>query len=311
MKKKFLLFLFAVVFATCFVQAQSDSVNKARFHGRFVEKFEQPESKYFNPNLRRNGVENRYSQGIESPSEKGTKIMLFRIDPDDPAGAGRGPEIVSKDFTYFGSYSARLKVPDATKTQPDIGAVVGYFTYHMDNVAGLSEIDIEWLLADPEIIYVGTWTGNRGGGGLQRVGRVINLAKGIIYSTSYRVGNGTNYPLTGIQSLPETIQPIENFNATTQFYTYGFDWYPDRVRWWIIHPKTGKKVILWDYTGSTPDFTGIPLNHSHYRLNFWHTNNWPVETRPNSIEKPLERYALEIDWMSYTPFKKLNKKYLK
>jgi len=39
-------------------------------------------------------------------------------------------------------------------------------------------------------------------------------------------------------------------------------------------------------------------------LNFWHTNSWPVETNPNSIEKPLHPYELEIDWMSYDPIKK-------
>jgi hypothetical protein len=32
----------------------------------------------------------------------------------------------------------------------------------MDNDPGLSEIDWEWLIADPEIIYIGTWTGPRG-----------------------------------------------------------------------------------------------------------------------------------------------------
>ena len=309
MNRKIFLVFTAVVFAASSVQAQSVPENNVKYHGRFVENFDKPESAFFNPNLRRTGNDNRYSPAIASPSEKGTTIMMFRIDPEDPAGAGRGPEIVSKDFTRFGVYSTRIKVPDVTQTQPDVGAVVGYFTYHMDNAEGLSEIDIEWLLADPEIIYVGTWTGMRGS--LQRVGRVINLADGTIYSTSYRVGNGTNYPLTGKKNQPETIQPVKNFNATSQFYTYGFDWYPDRITWWIIHPETGKKIILWDYSGSTPDFTGIPLNHTHYRMNFWHTNNWPVETRPNSIEKPLGHYELEIDWMSYAPFKRINKKYRK
>jgi hypothetical protein len=45
---------------------------------------------------------------------------------------------------------------------------------------------------------------------------------------------------------------------------------------------------------------------SKYRLNFWHTNNWPVETNPNSVEAPLYPYELEIDWMAYKPFDELN-----
>ncbi|MDH6306291.1 beta-glucanase (GH16 family) [Parabacteroides sp. PF5-5] len=304
MTKLFSVLLVAFL-AAGYAQGQSESTKKEKYHGRFREDFDKPTSKFFNFNVRESGEDYRYFSGISSLSEKGTKVMLYRIDPEDPAGAGRGPEIVSKDFTHFGSYSARIRIPDITKVQPDAGVVVGYFTYHMDKVAGLSEIDIEWLIADPEIIYIGTWTGESGN--LQRVGRIINLAKGIIYDTSYRKGNEASKPLSGIQNMPESIQPIENYNAASQFYTYGFDWYPDRLEWWMLHPTTGNKIVLWNYSGSTPEFTGIPQNPSHYRLNFWHTNNWPVETRPNSIEKPLYPYELEVDWMLYTPFKGITK----
>ena len=51
-----------------------------------------------------------------------------------------------------------------------------------------------------------------------------------------------------------------------------------------------------------PSKDGIPCLKTKYRLNFWHTNNWPVETNPASTEKPLYPYELETDWMSYTPF---------
>jgi len=269
-----------------------------KHHKRFTENFDKPTSKYFNAKLRESGVDNRYFQGINSSSEKGTKIMLLMIDPDDPVGPGRGPEIISKKFTHYGTYSTRLKIPDVTKIQPDVGAVVGYFTYCLDDFTGLSEIDFEWLLADPEIIYVGTWIG--GNDNLLRIGRTINLAKGIIYNTVLEY-NDVPYPLSGMLNQPETIQPVENFNAATQFHTYGFDWYPDRIRWWVIHPTTADTIVLWDYSGSS---VGIPQRESLYRLNFWHTNNWAVETRPNSTEKPLYHYEVEIDWMSYSPYKK-------
>src|ERR1700744_5993757 len=113
----------------------------------------------------------KYAVGINSPAEPGTKVLLFRIDPADSAGPGRGPEIISKDLTHFGSYSARIKIPDVRNVQPNAGAVVGYFTYHMDSLQGLSEIDIEWLIADPRILYIGTWTGHTGK--LPRIGRTI------------------------------------------------------------------------------------------------------------------------------------------
>ena len=315
MNKKFFLGLFAAILMASYIQAQPQQAQQGRaaevtYHGPFIENFNKPTLEFFNINTRRTGYDFRYYPGIPSFSEKGTDIMMFRIDPNDPAGAGRGPEIGSKELTHFGTYSARLRVPDVTQVQPDLGAVVGYFTYRMDGVHGLSEIDFEWLIADPEIIYVGTWTGPRGD--LQRVGRTINLAKGIIYSTSYRADRAERNErgqLTGAQNQPETIQPMENYNASARFYTYGFDWYPDRLTWWIINPDTHEKIVLWDYTGSTPNFTGIPVSPTRYLLNFWHTNNWWVETNRNSIEKPRYGYELEIDWMSYTPFEDLNRAY--
>jgi beta-glucanase (GH16 family) len=237
----------------------------------------------------------KYTVGVTSSVEPGTKVLLFKIDPVDSAGPGRGPEIISTNFTHFGSYSARIKIPQVKNVQPNVGAVVGYFTYHMDSIQGLSEIDIEWLIADPSILYIGTWTGYRGK--LQRIGRTIDLAKGRIFYTISKLNyNGTPNTLTGMQDQPETISAIDGFDASAKFYTYGFDWYPDRLRWWIIDPVTGKKIVLWDYQGS---LLGIPQNPTEYRMNFWHTNTWPVETNPASIEKPLHPYELEVDWMKY------------
>lgn len=270
-----------------------------KFHRSFVEHFNDSTSNYFRYGSTGDKTGFKYKLGVNSLTQPGTKILSFKIDPADSAGAGRGPEVISKDFTHFGTYTARLKVPRVGNIQPNVGAVVGYFTYHVDSIPGLSEIDFEWLLADPTIIYIGTWTGHNGE--LKRVGRTINLAKGIIYNTIYREDHtGLRTPLSGLQNQPETIKAIANYNASAQFYTYGFDWYPDRIRWWMLHPTTNEKIVLWDYQGST---RGIPQHRTRYRMNFWHTNTWAVETNAHSLEKPAQPYELEVDWMSYEPFK--------
>lgn len=261
----------------------------------FREDFDTDMPKYFTYASGGNRAGFTRSFGVPSAIEKGTKVMSFKIDPADPAGAGRGPEIISNDFTHFGKYSARLKVPDARKDQPNVGAVVGYFTYHMDDVAGLSEIDFEWLIADPTVIYVGTWTGPQNA--LKRIGRTINMANGTIYETTYREGHqGARTPLTGLQNQPEKITPIEGYDASSEFYTYGFDWHPEHLRWWMLHPATADTVVLWNYRGSQ---LCIPQNESKYRLNFWHTKDWSVVTNPNSLEKPVKPFELEVDWMRY------------
>jgi len=272
-----------------------------KYHKYFFEDFNRTNPKNFEFHSTGKSADFTHAFGIYSPTEPKTKILSFKIDPEDKAGAGHGPEIISRYFTHFGTYAARLKVPSVKNIQPNVGAVVGYFTYHVDSVPGLSEIDFEWLLADPEIIYIGTWTGKHGN--LKRVGRTINMSKGLIYNTIYRElrNDSSRRALTGVQNQPETVPAIEGYDASSKFYTYGFDWHPDRLRWWMIHPVTADTVVLWDYKGS---LEGIPQNHSKYRLNFWHTNNWPVETNPNSIEKPLHPYEVEVDWMSYDPAKK-------
>lgn len=303
----------------CAQPSQRNSSERPEFHGPFIENFSDGTSEFFNFNYRPSGYDFRYYPGIRSFSEKGTDVMMYRIDPNDPAGAGKGPEIISKDYTFYGTYSARIRVPDVKKVQPDVGAVVGYFTYNVDRQYGQSEIDFEWLIADPRLVYVGTWTGIRPAH--NRIGRIINLATGEIYDTSYRSestgGDGTKTinaggKLTGKQCMPKKITPIENYDASERFYVYGWDWYPDRLTWWIIHPDTNEKIILWDYEGKVlfpgqPAETGIPTVQTRYRLNFWHTNNWPVETNPASTEKPLYPYELEIDWMSYKPFNETGK----
>src|SRR6476619_3348129 len=44
--------------------------------------------------------------GATSQLEKSAKVLSLKIDPQDSAGAGRGPEIISKNFTPFGTYAS-------------------------------------------------------------------------------------------------------------------------------------------------------------------------------------------------------------
>lgn len=285
--------LVSIAFSMLFLSSDSQQVE---FHEAFKENFSQRETEFFRYGSTGKSARFKWKSGKKSPEGEDSRILSFKLNPDDEAGPGIGPEIISQKFTHFGTYSARLKVPDPRSTQPNLGAVVGYFTYHNDAELGLSEIDFEWLPADPEVIYMGTWTGESGK--LRRVGRTINLAKGIIYTTEEREDHlKTRLQLSGADNLPEKLEAIEGFDASAQFHTYGFDWHPDRIRWWMLHPTTADTVVLWDYTGER----GIPQHPSKYRMNFWHTDNWSVETNPKSLEKPIKRFELEVDWMGYRP----------
>ena len=95
----------------------------------FIENFNDSVLENFRYGSTGNKAAFKWQSGVTSKTEPGSKVLLFKIDPMDSAGAGRGPEIISNDITYFGTYSARLKVPDVKDVQPNTGAVVGYFTY--------------------------------------------------------------------------------------------------------------------------------------------------------------------------------------
>jgi hypothetical protein len=286
--------LFSALFLSLLFQSDQ---KKAEFHPAFREEFSSADLENFHYGSTGRKAAFKWKSGKKSKFESSARVLSFKLHPSEKAGPGKGPEIISNHLTHFGTYSTRLKIP-ASDEQPNVGAVVGYFTYQNDPKLGLSEVDMEWLIADPEIIYVGTWTGHSGK--LKRVGRTINLATGKIYATEYREdGSDLREALKGNMALPEKIETIGGFNASTQFHTYGFDWHADRVRWWLLHPVTADTVVLWDYEGKR----GIPQHPSRYRMNFWHTDNWAVETNPNSVERPGRRFELEVDWMDYQPLR--------
>ncbi len=305
MKKSIIISVLALCGLAFTASAQDTD---SRFMRPFTENFSSSKPDNFGTS----GSSLRYYCGVPSLSELGSDVMLMRINPSDPAGAGRGPEISTPKMTHFGTYSARIRVPDVKDVQPNIGVVVGYFTYRFTKGYGLSEIDFEWLIADPTLIYIGTWTSDPNNvNNLQRVGRTINLATGQILYTNYRSYHDGNrnhdFASNDDAALtPRTIPAITGYDASKKFYVYGFDWYPNRLTWWIEHPDTGEKIILWDYQGTTPNFSGIPQPPTTYLLNFWHTNDWSVDTNPRSKEAPKYPYFLEIDWMKYEPYDDVN-----
>lgn len=276
--------------------------------GQFKEDFSEKSSGFLKFVPKTSGDDFRYYSGHPSLSENNTKIMMMRVDPTDGEGWGKGPQITTKDYTFYGSYSARMRVPNTKKAQKNLGAVAGLYTYDVDAEFGHSEIDIELRISDPTIIYLSAWTGK--GTGLNRISRTINLAKGSIIDCSYGTGTTEKGKLTDAQNMPASISAISDFDASAKFHTYGFDWKPDRITWWIIPAGKTERIVLWDYEGKDifPDGaypTGIPERPSYCTASFWHSQSRLADKLANAKEAPKYPYELEIDWMSYEPFEDL------
>lgn len=274
-------------------------------YGEFKEDFSETASFLrFAPKV--NGGEDfRYFSAHPSLSAANTKIMMMRIDPADGEGWGKGPQVLTKDYTFYGSYSARMKVPDIRKAQKNIGAAAGLYVYDVDEEFGHSEIDFELRIANPSIVYLSAWTGS--GKDLNRISRTINLAKGTIIDCSYGTEKAEKGKLTDGQNNPSKITAISDFDASKKFYIYGFDWYPDKIIWWIRKDENTDKVVLWEYKG-TDLFTetyapkGIPVLPAHYTTSFWHSSSRLAEGMTAAREAPKYPFEMEIDWMAYEPF---------
>jgi hypothetical protein len=236
------------------------------------------------------------------------RVVQLTLPAFPAAGPGGGPNLQSKELFHYGTYEARLKTADCS-SQPSTGIISGFFTYLNDgsdqNGNGLrdnSEIDFEWLCAEPNVIWVTQWTDYQESPtlGMKRIMRELDLATGVVRQTCYSEGFGAcTQNLTGsaTEGQPASITPIPGYNSATAYYTYGFTWQSNRLTWYIYHPTNGSKIILWDYRGPT---TRITQRAAWYMFNVWHTPSWPPPGNPGAIQAPNSARNIKIDWATYT-----------
>ncbi len=275
---------------------------------RFVENWDGPSSAHFS--TRRPGG-SRVLFNVPDAAAGDGRILQLELPPNPSSGPGGGPEIDTRNRCLYGHFSTRLKTVDAT-SQPKVGVVTGYFTYFNDgkdyNNNGLpdnSEIDFEWLAAQPEVVYMTLWTDYRNAdAALRSVGRAVNLKTGQILYTCYFEGFGQCQSLIGPEAEPIVIAALPDYNSATRFYEYGFDWTPSRVTWWMTHPDTGQRLVLWDYRGPAARIPSVP---AYYMTNVWYTPGWYPDGMPEAIERPVSPLSVFVDWTRYRPISRADR----
>lgn len=70
------------------------------------------------------GIDFRCFPGFPSLTESGTNILMLRLNA--AKDAGDGIKLISKDYVHFGTYSARVKLPDVKSVQSGLGAKVEF-----------------------------------------------------------------------------------------------------------------------------------------------------------------------------------------
>jgi hypothetical protein len=228
-------------------------------------------------------------------------LVLGANPQPTPAG---GAEVGTNARLQFGTFSTRLRTADCGG-QPNAGVVTGFFTFFNDGsdttgdgLPDNSEIDFEWLCAEPQTLYLTMWTDYRDSDAAQkRVSRGINLATGtILYTCYYTAFGDCTEALSGAEAAPSTLAPLAGYDSSARYYEYGFDWATDSVVWWIRNPQDSQKITLWNYRGPKARITQIP---AAFLTNVWHTSDWTPDSRPNATAAPTQAVSVWVDWTRY------------
>jgi len=233
----------------------------------FTEDFSSRDSEYFTFAYHQTGDDFRYYPGFPSMTENGKDILMLRLDPSDAAEEDNGSIVSTKDYVYYGSYSARIKLPDITSVQPNLGACATLSLRDDDPDFGFDEISFELRLADKKNLY-------------SRLSR--------------REPNSCSEP-----TVTESVMTpsINSFNSVSKYYIYGMDWTEGKISWWLKTSTTAAKTTLYELTENVPS---QPLK---LELRLFHSKKRPAKGKASSTQAPLYPYELEIDWIKYTPSK--------
>lgn len=232
-------------------------------------------------------------------------LLLPKRTSEDPVN---GPNLQSKVRYLYGTFEGRLKTGQCANNRT--GVVTSFFTYFSDGTDGNgdgladnSEIDLEWLCAAPESIYLTAWTDyDFATGTHRRVVRKVNLAAGTIEYTRFCWDWGgsdcQDLSQSPAENQPPSIPVLPSYNSASAYYEYGFEWTPNSITWWIVNPANGQRIILWDYRGPADHIPQVP---AYYMANLWHSSNFIPEGNPSARQSPKKDVHAFWDWLEYTP----------
>lgn len=234
-------------------------------------------------------------------SQAGDGSVLELVYPGKSSPRKYGPryssEIERVVTSGYGSYSARLKTASATG---GAGVVSAFFTYFNDGsdadndgMADNSEIDFEFLAAEPSMIYITLWTDYAVINGVEKfyhTARKVDLATGRVWQTEPGF-EGAYGHLVEVAGLGWS---IPGFDASQAYKTYGFQWDANRVTYWFDAEDGKGPRTLWDFNGQAN--VSIPSRPAYAMFNLWHNNSaWDTG---QSAPPPSKDVRMRVDWTS-------------
>lgn len=221
--------------------------------GTFTQEFDIVSPEHFRFRMLDGREDFRYFSAFPSLSERSTDILLLRLDPKDASGIVNGPRLTFDTHSFYGSYSIRVKMPDLSRFKSKTDACFDFGVGDADG--GNAVIKISWKLSDPSKLTL-----------------------------SAIAGTAENPVNTTLDVNPSKTLG-KDFNASSAFHTYGFDWTEDGVQWWVMNPSTKARTVI----GSTNVPTASPRVPVLISAGAWH-----------SSASPKYPFEIEIDSISFT-----------
>ncbi len=257
------------------------------------------------PTSRFHTTSDYYTAMTEVPAAGAADGEALRLTlPADPEpGAAGSAVIASNDEFRYGSFGTRMRTADCTG-QDHPGVITGTFTYSSDNtdenhngIDDNAEIDIEFLCAQPNVVYLSIWTDYaQVGNAFREITRAVDLRTGKVLENCYleAYGQACGPALAGEDS-PASVPASPTFDSATRFHTYAFDWEPDHVTF-TADDGAGRTEVLWDYRGPKDRIPSLP---SALYQNVTYTAHWdPLDGVAHN--RPAVPESADID-STFTP----------
>lgn len=199
----------------------------------------------------------------------------------------------------YGTYTYRVKLPSCL---PSEGLVNGLFTYWNNgsdlNGNGMidnSELDVEVLCAEPNIIYLTIWTDYTDDEHFSKVTRLLDVTTGEYYQTSPGQEKN-NWGLNSYGLWKDSsgrLVSIPDFSAVEEWITFKVVWRSTSVSYSMNY--RGTEYALWTYS----DPAHIPSHAAPMMFNLWHNAiDWDTD---QPVDFPASDSTMLIDWFSYAP----------
>jgi len=220
-------------------------------------------------------------------------VALTHADYVAPESAN---QISTRERLAFGTYRARFRA--AACASPALEEVVtGVFVYSNDgldlngnDLIDNNEIDIEITCSAPSVLWLTIWTDYTDDTSFRKVTRRIDAATGRVLQT--RAGGEGSWDVDDDLGTPIPELPLPGFDATASFHEMGFEWQPDRVRFFLV--SGGDEIELWSWEQGAL----IPQVPANFMFNAWHADpQWDDDG--GEADYPASDSVLEADWIRY------------